>query len=105
MNSEIMGDMTPCLCGAESGSVRKDKNGKLFVLCECGQHFMRTARGQDMILSRAEIYGAAKRKEVTDVPTGPEPPPPRQPQPEPDTGAKAVSDNVPKPKRAGTFFA
>jgi len=62
MANEDIGDIQCAWCNAES-PVRKRKDGKLYVMCpSCGQQFLNGPGGQDIILERANIWGASASK-------------------------------------------
>lgn len=84
--SEIIGECECRWCGAEA-QVRKDKNGKLWVNCRCGQYFPRTAAGQDNLREKCRIFGA-----------GDEPKP--KPTVKADPPAAPVSTKIAKPAAA-----
>lgn len=59
MANQDIGEIVCAWCASDA-PVRKRKDGKLYVMCpSCGQQFLNGIHGQDVILERAEIYGAA----------------------------------------------
>lgn len=59
MANETIGRITCGWCGA-AADVRKAAKGrrKLYVMCSnCGQQWLNTPGGQDIILTRAKMYG------------------------------------------------
>ncbi|WP_432459411.1 hypothetical protein [Agarivorans sp. QJM3NY_25] len=59
ITNPTLGEVDCAWCGSES-PVRKNKNGKLYVICpNCGQQPLNLPGGQEQILTRARMYGAA----------------------------------------------
>ena len=102
MANETIGTVSCAWCD-EQADVRKSAKGrrKLYVMCpHCGQQWLNLAGGQDVILSRASMYG----------PDGPpENPVNDSPPPSPPSEPPAVNDRVavqtdpPPPQRRGFF--
>lgn len=67
----IVGEFT---CGNCETTVdlKKDKGGKFYYHCDCGQHFMRGKRGADIVLTKGIIFGAARNVTET-APASPAP--------------------------------
>ena len=105
-------------CGNPAADVGRDKGGKLYVVCDCGQHFLRTHIGQRIIRKAmaadeppAEPPPPAPRKPAAKPATkraGPAAPPepPAEPAPAPSsrskpTNAPAPDDPEPQPRERG----
>jgi len=78
MANETIGSITCGWCG-DSADVRKAARGKrkLYVMCpNCGQQWLNLPAGQDVILERAQLYGAGGPPEKVVNDNEPEPLPP-----------------------------
>lgn len=91
--------ITCAWCGNPEADVGRDKGKKLYVVCDCGQHFLRTHTGQRIIRQRMVEIG-----ETEPVPAPkPKAPAKEKPQaaPSPATGPAAPPPEpapAPKPK-------
>ena len=78
MANETIGAIKCGWCG-DDADVRKAARGKrkLYVMCpNCGQQWLNLPAGQDVILERAQLYGAGGPPEKVVNDNGPEPLPP-----------------------------
>ncbi|MDT0603496.1 hypothetical protein [Thalassotalea castellviae] len=72
VNADI-GEITCAWCSSVV-PVRKNRNSKLYVACSnCGQQPLNAQGGQDIILERATIYGAAPKAAPVEPAKNPEP--------------------------------
>lgn len=125
--NETLGLLVCFVCGYPSAEVRRQSNGVLYYMCQCGKMTPSKHQGQEKIISTAHFFTAQELAEFNQRPANgaglrvdvselkiirepetvqakctPEPPPPQAPPPPPDEKPAAQEAKPVNGKEPGT---